>query len=81
MLIEAIVFPFALGIQCSNENEKTAKDSGSCIQLRYKRELAIPDKFTFPMIITKLADRTSSTIFLTFNVNTFTIVIQMLWRS
>ena len=33
MLIGAIVFPFALGIQCLHENEKTAKCSGSCIQL------------------------------------------------
>ena len=33
MLIGAIVFPFALGIHCLHENEKTAKYSGSCIQL------------------------------------------------
>ena len=33
MLIGAIVFLFALGIQCMHESEKTAKYSGSCIQL------------------------------------------------
>ena len=33
MLIGAIVFPFALGIQCLPENEKTTKYSGSYIQL------------------------------------------------
>ena len=33
VLIGAIVFPFALGIQYLHENEKTAKYSGSCIQL------------------------------------------------
>ena len=31
VLIGATVFPFALGIQCLHENEKTAKYSGSCI--------------------------------------------------
>ena len=34
MLIGAIVFPFALGIQRLHENEKPAKYSGDCIQLR-----------------------------------------------
>ena len=33
MLIEAIVSPFALGVQCLHENEKTAKCPSSCIQL------------------------------------------------
>ena len=33
MLIGAIVFPFALGIQCLHENENTARYSSSCIQL------------------------------------------------
>ena len=33
MLIGAIVFQFALGIQSLHENEKTAKYSGSWIQL------------------------------------------------
>ena len=34
MLFGGIVFPFALGIQCLHENEKTAKRSGCCIQLK-----------------------------------------------
>ena len=33
MLIGAIVFPFAFGIQCVNENEKIGKCSGSCVRL------------------------------------------------
>ena len=33
-LIEAIVFLFALGIQCLDENETTAKCSAICMQLR-----------------------------------------------
>ena len=33
MLIAAIVFPFALGIEDMHENEKPAVYSGSCIQL------------------------------------------------
>ena len=33
MLMAAIVFPFALWIPCLHKNEKTAKYSGSCIQL------------------------------------------------
>ena len=33
-LIGAIVFAFSSGIQCLDENEKSAKCSGSCIQLR-----------------------------------------------
>ena len=33
LLIGAIVFTFALGIQCLHENVKTAKYSGSCIQV------------------------------------------------
>ena len=31
MLIGDIIIPFALGIQCLHEKEKTAKYSGSCI--------------------------------------------------
>ena len=41
MLIGAVVFPSALGIQCLYENEKTAKYSGSCIQLTQKGVVAI----------------------------------------
>ena len=41
MLIGAVVFPSALGIQCLYKNEKTAKYFGSCIQLTQKGEVAV----------------------------------------
>ena len=39
MIIGAVVFPYALGIQCLYENEKTATNFGSCIQMTQKGEV------------------------------------------
>ena len=38
MLMEAIVLPFALAIQCFHENEETVQYSGSYIQLTQSEE-------------------------------------------